>query len=509
MLKLSKLFKYRLINWLVFLYIFFIPLWPKLPFQTVGYTYIAIRYEDLFVALLVLVFLFELVRGKVKLKDNPLFKPIVFYWLVVFVSFLFGFYILRTIKTLELGFLNSARRVEYMIVFFIAFATLQKKEQFLLYLKSIFLVLALVSLYGIGQKFFGWPAVQTMNPHYAKGLLLTLDANARISSTFGGHYDLAAYLVVLFPLVLAAFAVSGKVHYFLLFAISLLALILTASRVSYIAYAVSAGAFLLFIRRPKLLLAVILLTVLLTPLSENLTKRIKRTFREEYVWYNPQTGSAIVPREIRADDLPPGDLVVSKKETEVLPPQKISSKEAQLVKNQIRDKIVEEAAKTGKKLTEAEIQVLVNDVFNKLQPAKSVVTDISFATRLQVEWPRAVMAFIKNPLSGTGPSSITEATDNFLSRALGETGILGFTAFFFIIAKLQFLFWTAARRLSEKGRILFLGVIFGVAGLLINALYIDVFEASKIAFFIWFLWGLMLKLTTFNKREIETVAAKI
>lgn len=507
--KLSKLFKHRLINYLLLIYIFFVPLWPKLPFLSIDYTYIAVRYEDLFVGILVLVFLVELLRGRLKLKDNPLLKPIITYWLVVFISFLVGFYLLGTVKTFSLGFLNSARRVEYMIVFFIAFAALENKQQLLFYLKTIFLVLGLVSLYGIGQKFLGWPAVQTMNPHYAKGLLLTLDANARISSTFGGHYDLAAYLVVLFPLVLAVFAISKKPKYFLLFAISLLTLILTASRVSYIAYAASVGMFLFLIRRYKLLIAVIILTVLLTPLSENLTKRIKRTFREEYVWYNPQTKDAIVPREIRADDLPPGDLVVSKDNTERLVVPKVSKKEIQLVKNQIREQVIKEANKAGKKLTEAETQALVNDVFNKLQPVKSIVTDISFATRLQVEWPRAVAAFVRNPLLGTGPSSITEATDNDFLRNLGETGILGFGLLFFSVLKINYLFWERVKTLSEKSKILFLGVIFGTFGLLINALYIDVFEASKVAFFIWFFWGLMLKFTTFKKIEIEAVAVKI
>jgi len=189
MKKLTDWFKkanLRLIHYVLLLYIFFIPLWPKLPFKTVSYTYIAIRYEDLFVVLIVLVFLYELIRGRVKLFKNPLWVWITLYWVEIFISFLVGFYIFKSIITLQLGFLNAARRVEYMIVFFIAFAALENKQQFLLYLRSIVLVFFMVSVYGLGQKFFGWPAVQTMNPAYSKGFILILDGNSRISSTFGG-----------------------------------------------------------------------------------------------------------------------------------------------------------------------------------------------------------------------------------------------------------------------------------------------------------------------------------
>src|SRR3989304_2628946 len=147
MKKLTDWFKkanLRLIHYVLLLYIFFIPLWPKLPFKTVSYTYIAIRYEDLFVVLIVLVFLYELIRGRVKLFKNPLWVWITLYWVEIFISFLVGFYIFKSIITLQLGFLNAARRVEYMIVFFIAFAALENKQQFLLYLRSIVLVFFMV-----------------------------------------------------------------------------------------------------------------------------------------------------------------------------------------------------------------------------------------------------------------------------------------------------------------------------------------------------------------------------
>jgi len=61
--------------------------------------------------------------------------------------------------------------------------------------------------------------------------------------------------------------------------------------------------------------------------------------------------------------------------------------------------------------------------------------------RLKVEWPRAIKAFLKNPLLGTGYSSITLATDNDYLRMLGETGILGTLAFLAIILEITRIVW--------------------------------------------------------------------
>jgi hypothetical protein len=244
-----KSYNFRLIHLLLLLYVFFIPLWPKLPLVPINYTYIAIRFEDLFIALIVLVFLFDTLKNKTKFWQTPLFLPIVLFWLVVVVSTMVGFYFLNTVKTLELGLLHSLRRVEYMIIFFIVYQAVNLPKQAKLLLKSLVLVLLIVSLYGIGQKYLGWPAIQTMNPHYAKGYLLTLDANARISSTFGGHYDLAAYLIVLMPLSLGMYISTKKRWYLIAFTAALTALILTASRASFVAYLVAVPLLLLYLRK--------------------------------------------------------------------------------------------------------------------------------------------------------------------------------------------------------------------------------------------------------------------
>lgn len=490
--------KLSFLQFLVWIYIFFIPLWPKLPFKNINYTYVAIRYEDLFVAFIVLVFALNLLFKRIKLPQNPFNKLIPMYWIVVIVSALIGFYYFKSAESLQLVMLHAFRRVEYMIVFFIGLTSINNTKQFKFYLNSLILMLFIISVYGIGQKFWGWPAVQTMNPHYSKGYILTLDANARVSSTFGGHYDFAAFLVFMMPLALGLFLYFQKLRYFLVFTVALIALILTASRASYIAYLLTVPLFILLLKRYRLLLVVIALTIVLTPLSDTLTKRINRTFRQELVWVNPDSGRAIVPRNITASDLPAGDYIIKNKGKKL----KQTDEQVMLVKREIKETIIKKAKQQGKELTNDEVDVLVNQAFANFDPISTVLPDISFATRLQVEWPRAISAFLKNPLTGTGVASITEATDNDYLRALGETGILGFGLLMLIMLKLQLYLWQKGRQ-HKTYQAVFWGVLFGSIALMINALYIDVFEASKVALMIWLIWGLVYKLNFFAKNEIK------
>ena len=502
---LGKWFKTReisLLSLLVWVYIFFIPLWPKLPFKTVTYTYIALRYEDFFVALIVAVFLFDVVRHKISLKRDWILIAIPIYWLVVIFSAFINFKLFHTTESLQLALLHAFRRVEYMIIFFVGYQVIKNGRQLRLFLQGLMLVLFMVSFYGIGQKFWGWPAIQTMNPHYSKGYLLTLDAASRVSSTFGGHYDLAAFLVFLMPLSLGMLLQYKRARYFIVFATALVCLILTASRVSFIAYLVTIPVYLLSQKRFRLLAVVIALTVILTPLSDTLTKRINRTFRQELVWVSPETGKTIVARDNTSTELPAGDFVIKSGKTDL----QQTPEQVMLVKREIKESIIEEAHQSGVPLTEDQINKQVEAAFNKLTPVSSILPDISFTTRLQVEWPRAIEAFLHSPIIGRGPGSITESTDNDYLRNLGETGLAGFGLLMFVILSIEWQFFQLGRK-HKFLMPLFWGILFGGLALLINALYIDVFEASKVALIIWLVWGMFYKLKELPGTAMKELAS--
>src|SRR5690606_33231838 len=127
---------------------------------------------------------------------------------------------------------------------------------------------------------------------------------------------------------------------------------------------------------------------------------------------------------------------------------------------------------------------------------------LSFAIRLDTLWPQALAGFMKNPLLGSGYATlnkreltdftIAESTDNNFLRTLGETGLLGFITFYGLMAMALY---HAAKALSSSDRLLIalaIGYISGSIGILFNAIYIDVFAASKVAFTFWFITGLFL-----------------
>ncbi len=120
--------------------------------------------------------------------------------------------------------------------------------------------------------------------------------------------------------------------------------------------------------------------------------------------------------------------------------------------------------------------------------------DRSFNIRLNVEWPRAIRALQKNPLFGTGFSSVGLATDNEYLRTLAETGLLGLLAFLLIFIrfiKSSVQYFLHYRPTLEH--VFILSMVCGILSLLLNAVFIDVFAASKIALLAWLIIGVTEK----------------
>jgi len=494
MKKLLKFLDDNLIKILLTGFIFLVPLWPKLPIRMINYTYIAIRLEDIYLTVMILAFAIQLLRKKIKLATTFLWLFILF-WLSVFLSALWGIYFEKTIIFHHLGYLHALRRVEYMSVFFIAASVIKTKEDFFNLMKAFFFSVFLVTVYGFGQKFLGFPAVQTMNPEYAKGYILNLTPEARISSTFAGHYDLASYLAFAIPLIISFSFFLKKKFYLIFYILALFVLTYTSSRISFIAYAVTVLGLLIFIRKYLFLLFVIILTAFAMTSSGDLISRFLKTVQFKRILVDEKTGSVYINQNITTKELPAGSFYVKVKEPpkQIIPTEAIATEVAKIntFKEQIVEQKVKEATK-NKYLTQKEIDKLIASLSANLKAVNSFVSDISFATRLQVEWPRAINAFMQSKILGTGPSSITEATDNDYLRWLGETGLLGTTLFLIILFSLVLYIWKKLKKLAKESNIIAYGFTFALLALLINATYIDVFEASKVAYTFWTIAGLFM-----------------
>src|SRR3989338_1610066 len=136
-MRLLRLVDEHILTTLLCAFAFIIPLYPKIPLRVVNYTYVAIRLEDYFVAALALVFAIQLARKKITIPKQFVLSFFLF-WAVLFVSYFFGYFIAKTIPVefLKVGFYHALRRVEYMMVFFIAMASIRSMRDFKLLLTS-------------------------------------------------------------------------------------------------------------------------------------------------------------------------------------------------------------------------------------------------------------------------------------------------------------------------------------------------------------------------------------
>jgi hypothetical protein len=366
-----------------------------------------------------------------------------------------------------------------MSIFFVAASTIKTWKQFVTILASFSLSLILVNVYGFGQRFFGFPAISTMNPAFATGKLLVLTPEARISSTFAGHYDLAAFLVFANAIMWGLYFSFKKSRLVLAinFLLTYLILMFTASRSSLIGY-LSTPMLLLYLRKFKYFFIVIALSGLIFSFNKDLAKRISQTFQIKQILVNEKTGQVYVPQHITSKNLPAGSAYIPIQPNKNAPPT--TKKDTQ--------KIIQEATASGKLLTATETASLLADS-NNVQSVSSVVADTSFSARLQIEWPRAINAFKKNPLLGTGASSITESSDGDYFRTIGEFGLLGLITFGLIFFSIGSYIFKAVSKVPSEQKPIFISVLFAVLALMINATLIDVFEASKVAFILWFILG--------------------
>lgn len=452
MQKLSSLCHKYLLWWVYFLFVF-IPLYPKFPIITVPGTYVAVRLEDFIVALVALWWLISRMGSLGNLLKKPLTQAFILFWTVGALSVFSGVFVTHTV-TWHLGVLHFLRRVEVMILFFVAWDSLQTLDQVKKLMKLMLLATFIIIFYGFGQQWFSFPVISTMNKEFSKGLILFLTPGARVNSTFAGHYDLAVYLSVFLIFATAFLFYVKKLREKLLVLFSSLLgfilLSLTAARVSFLSAILGAAAVLWLIGQRKLIFLLIFLSLGAFVVSPDLRHRTVATVTVNLLGGG---GAKYTP-----------------------PPQKPNPTEHFSIEN----------AASGS-ATPAGVPVDVAPG----EPLNSTELGVfrSFEIRLNVEWPRAARAFFKNPFLGSGYSSITIATDNDYLRSLGETGILGFLSFALIWWILLRAIWKNLPVNKNFAFYLLVASLIGVLAVFANSTFIDALESSKISMLLWLTLG--------------------
>lgn len=529
----------------------FIPLYPKLPLIDIKNTWVYIRLEDFFVVLSLVVWVVLFLRRKIRLQ-TPLTLPIMIFWIIGAIATIHGvLLVFPTIANVfpNVAFLSFLRRIEYISLFFVAYAGIRDKR-FLPYVVVVLTTtLVLVFLYGIGQKYVGLPAYLTMNEEFAKGAPIRLSSLSRVPSTFGGHYDLAAYLVLLIPILTSL--IFGVRNWFirgLLFVMVSLGFILlsmTVSRISFFVLLISLLLVLIFHMKKLVIFSlpfVAIFALFLTSFSTNLVDRFGSSIKEVDVLVDAKTGEAlghaqvvsptqllhktIIRKYFRGKEYFDSSLAIKKDDQAIsstsavvipakavllVPPNTPTGENLPQGTGYINLTLSPVHRKVGEFLYEnsppsgstesSEVFIYYGDFLIK----RALAYDLSFTTRFQGEWPKAIEAFKKNILIGSGYSSVSLAVDNNYLRMLGETGLLGFASFLGIFLSLGIYIKKALPDVdSPMVKSFVLGFVAGIVGLAFNALFIDVFEASKVAYVLWLLTGVTIGiLTLYQKKHID------
>lgn len=499
----------HVIEYLSLALLIFIPLYPKIPVADIipGYL-VRIRLDDFLVAFAFLIWIVWLMRRKVTLKGNLLLIPILLYLLVGFISSLSAIYVTKTVPNESIHirklFLHFARRIEYFSVFFVFFSSIKSLEQIKKYIYLAAIVLLGVSIYGFGQKYLYWPAFSTMNREFSKGVKLYLTEHARVLSTFGGHYDLAAYLmIVLTPFIPLTFIVKKwwqKIAFLAASVSGFWLLILTVSRTSFLAYLFSITiVFGLLIFKKGYIWSmsrwflIISISIFVMLSFGDLSDRFAHILKLDNF-----KSAAIKPLAKKPEGKGVAYIDVSPKSD--VPPTTLKPSD---VENDAPPDYSDEFGTLSAK--------------PRVYSQTAIQYDLSTGIRLDYTWPKAVQGFTTNPLLGSGYSTLTkerveifteaESTDNDFLRALGETGLLGFLTFFGIIGVAC---WYALFNFKKIKDPFYATIVAGIVaasfGLLVNAVYIDVFEASKVAYVFWIMIAILVstvKLSTSPKKTSE------
>lgn len=455
--------------------VIFIPLFMKFPLVRIGGSFVSVRTEDVLILLTYLVWAGYLVlSGQIRdfLKDK-LNQAFLVFFLIGGISAFSGTLLTHT-TTSNISILHLARRIE-ILLFLPFFASIVKsKRRAYVLLGTFSVVVFLASLYALGQRYLSFPAVSTTNAELAQGVIYYIQPFGRIISTFAGHYDLAIFLVMALTII------SSVIFYFMqkknmlyvgwlgfLGILSGVVLVMTAARLSFVAAFGGIILALILAGKKKFILLIFVLAALALAYPSQLRDRFVSTFtvnilKSWQTYFNTSsTGS-----KLNIPTLP--------KFGPVRQPKEASDETA---------------------LTSPDIV-----------PGEPVdITDLgvyrSFEIRIRAEWPRAIRAFIKNPLLGTGYSSVGLAVDNDILRSLGEVGVLGTFAFFLVI-------YETVKRIiiiyrSQSGFVKYLsgGVLAMIFAFIVNSLFIDVFEASKTGSIFWMILGITLALGKLSARK--------
>ncbi len=527
------------------LLVLLIPLYPKIPiFSPIEQYIVRVRLEDFVVLIAVLATIIQIIRKRAKV-DKVTLALIGSYAVAGILSMLSALFVTQTVPIQPLHIAKTAlhffRYMEYFSVFFVSYAAIRSKKDVRLLLKLLVMAVFAIAVYGYMQKFFYWPVYSTMNREFSKGIRLVLTEHARIQSTFAGHYDMAAYLVIVLPIILSlALLVRNKkrkLALLIVFGAGFWLMVMSASRIPFAAILIALMLVICFhtLLQKKLLnkisyfisrtfVASIFLTLMLYYFGQNMLDRISNAISssDQPININQMIDNLLDPLPLpqanqllawlpKAPAIPDNAQAAPDLEAAIIAqvasisdqPPVPQNPSPTVATNRPRDvyEDIPEPVDTYETLADGTVQRVVIHK-TRIYSDCALKHELSLCIRLESLWPWALQSFETNPIFGTGYATlnkqfvdeftIADSTDNNYLRTLGETGLVGFITFygvsFFLII---YVGWSIHKLHTRMDKALAIGFMCGAIGLLINATYIDVFAASKVAYTFWFFAGLV------------------
>lgn len=456
-------------KYLAAILLLFIPLYPKFPLLAIPGSQVFVRLDDFVTFFVFLIWIAVNKNNIQKILSLKITKAVLLFLLVGVLSLASGYLLTHTIS-LPIGIIHWIRRIQYIVPLFVGLTAVKSEKDLYFYLRLIIVVILFAFIYGIGQKHYGWPIITTQNEEYSKGIALFFVEGSHLPSTFAGHYDLSAFLVLVAPFVVILLTSPKEIinkmslipsvilsRAFLLSThLSILWLLVNAaSRISVAAYLGTVTLSLILVRKYLLIPLILAISIGFILTSSKLMDRYVNILQVSFT------------------------KLIS---TETLNVNTVFAQEGQV---NIPERRTETSAPTP--------------------PPQIVIEDRSTSIRLNIEWPRAIRAFTKNPLLGTGYSSISLATDNDYLRMLGEVGLLGLMSMFLILGRAgqSLLSVFPVSKKMNITQVFVVSLISALPGVMLIMVFIDILESSKFAIIFWLLVGIAISSSyRINKKEI-------
>ncbi len=242
---------------LVLAFLFANLLVPKLPLIQIRGYLVPIRIEDVLLGCALLALLLRRLFYREERTRNPLERWMVIFSVLTGISFLFGLYVLGSVPNKTVGFLYWLRGPEYFGACYLCLSSVTNWKQYKRMMVALVSFTFLIGVYGILQEY---SIVPTFNAMHQTDEVVTIQFSPgfgmdRLSSTFAGPYDLAAFYLVAIPVLISlcvlAISMTQKLILGGILALSLLCFYLTYARTPLVALVIVVGVCLWFLGKAR------------------------------------------------------------------------------------------------------------------------------------------------------------------------------------------------------------------------------------------------------------------